>query len=160
MVGASASGYAAVMWWLRYRVVLATGWRAGKATVWARKGGKLLDIDVKFEDGAVSRFRAVRSTRGATRFKGGRNVPVSVAGTGQNVVLVFPGGRWRAGRPYEVPAREVRFDGFVASGVRGVKGQAEVAPQECLDTARRHGLEFRVVPPREMPLKPRGKRRS
>ncbi|WP_409494191.1 DUF3592 domain-containing protein [Amycolatopsis sp. cmx-11-12] len=157
LVGAPASGYAAVMWWLRYRAVLATGWRAGKATVWpdgsVRKGGKLPDIDVKFEDGAVTRFRAVMSTRGATRFKEAGNVPVSVAGAGQNVVLVFPDGRWRAGRPYEVPAREVRSDGW------GVKGQAEVAPEERLDTARRHGLEFRDVPPREKPRTPRGKRR-
>ncbi|WP_101609416.1 DUF3592 domain-containing protein [Amycolatopsis sp. BJA-103] len=160
LVGAPASGYAAVMWWLRYRAVLATGWRAGKATVWDRKGRKLPDIDVKFEDGAVTRFRAVMSTRGATRFKEGGNVPVSVAGTGQNVVLVFPDGRWRTGRPYEVPVREARSDGFAASDVRGGKGQAEVVPEERLDTARRHGLEFRDVPPREKPLKPRGKRRS
>ncbi|WP_410665591.1 DUF3592 domain-containing protein [Amycolatopsis sp. lyj-84] len=160
LVGAPASGCAAVKWWLRYRAALATGWRAGKATVWGRKGRKLPDIDVKFEDGAVTRFRTVMSTRGANRFKEGGNVPVSVAGTGQNVVLVFPDGRWRAGRPYEVPAREVRSDGLAASGVRGGKGQAGFVPEERRDTARRHGLEFRDVPPREKPLKPRGKRRS
>ncbi|MFD0815937.1 DUF3592 domain-containing protein [Amycolatopsis umgeniensis] len=97
---------AAAAWWNRYRSVLKTGWREATATV--KPGRVFPEIALNLGRDGIMLLRARRSLRSASRFKGLRNVPVLVGGTGQRMVVVFPRGRWFKERLYPVPVEEVR----------------------------------------------------
>lgn len=99
-------GVAAAAWWSRYRAVGKTGWREAMATV--KPGRMVPEIDVNLGRDGIMLLRARPSLRNASRFKGLRNVPVLVGGTGTHMVVVFPYGRWFKQRPYAVPVGQVR----------------------------------------------------
>jgi len=104
VLGFAACLFTFAFWRLRYRSVLRTGWRPAMATV--RPGWLTPDIDVYFEDD-YKLVRTRKSLRTAPRFKGLGKVPVLVGGEGNEMVVVFPHGRWLENRLYAVPVKEI-----------------------------------------------------
>ena len=107
LVGAVASVVAAVGWRRRYRAVCRTGWRGASVTVVPAPRGVALrhlpDIHVEYRDGTRIRVRAANSCHGAAPMKNIPDRSAWVGGTGRDMVVLFPHGRWRT-PPYAVPA--------------------------------------------------------
>jgi hypothetical protein len=107
VLAAAFSGVAWVRWRRRHQAVLRTGWRPASVTVQPdypiRRGRHLPDILVEYRDGSRAELRASTSTHGSTPLRRRPGQPAWVGGSGQDMVVLFPAGRWLQG-PYAVPA--------------------------------------------------------
>ena len=106
MSGPVCSVVAAVNWRRRYRAVRATGWRLASVTVkpdYLVRGRHLPDIDVQYRDGSRIMLRAATSSHGSVPPADRPNQRAWAGGTGRDMVVLFPHGRWRKA-PYAVPA--------------------------------------------------------
>lgn len=105
--GIPFSALAAVNWRRRYRAVRRTGWRIASVTVVpdypVRKNRHMPDIHVEYRDGSRIMLRAAQSSHGSVPLKKQPNRLAWIGGTDQDIVVLFPHGRWRT-PPYAVPA--------------------------------------------------------
>ncbi|MEV7096427.1 DUF3592 domain-containing protein [Amycolatopsis sp. NPDC051045] len=107
LMAAAFSMVASIRWRRRHRAVLRTGWRPAAVTVQPdrpiRTGRHLPDILVEYRDGSRAELRASTSSHGSTPLRHQPGRPAWVGGSGQDMVVLFPTGRWLR-RPYAVPA--------------------------------------------------------
>ncbi|MGW4393912.1 DUF3592 domain-containing protein [Amycolatopsis nivea] len=103
LLGLPSAAVAAVGWRRRRREVRRTGWRAAAVTVVpdpAPRKTRGPDILVRYRDGSGICLSQTWSTRGCAVLK---DAPAWVGGTGRDMVVLFPHGRWRR-RPNAMPA--------------------------------------------------------
>ncbi len=105
--GIPIAGVAASKWGHRYRAVRRTGWRVASVTVVpdypVRRGRHAPDIHVEYADGSRITLRTSMSSHGAVPLKNEPDRRAWVGGADQDMVVLFPHGRWRP-TPYAVPA--------------------------------------------------------
>ncbi|MGV9292483.1 DUF3592 domain-containing protein [Amycolatopsis sp. NPDC003676] len=103
LLGLPSAVAAAVGWRRRRREVRRTGWRAAAVTVVPNPAPRKTrgpDILVRYRDGSGICLSQTWSTRGCAVVK---DAPAWVGGTGRDMVVLFPHGRWRR-RPNAMPA--------------------------------------------------------